>query len=103
MGSNISVNCFSTFRCPWAEFSILLNNGRAEGPLRPLNSSTVQLWLRDFRMPLGTVICLVRCPDSEKPWLVCGADILAGCESPAGFSVVFVKPPAPRRSGWEVW
>ncbi|KAM6398330.1 interleukin-23 receptor [Pluvialis apricaria] len=81
MGSNISINCLSTIHCPRAKFSILLNNSHAEGPLRTLNSSTVQLQLRDFRMPLGTVICVVHCPDkvqSKSFWLVCGADILAG-------------------------
>ncbi|XP_074008698.1 interleukin-23 receptor [Numenius arquata] len=78
MGSNISINCFSTLGCPWAKLFILLNYSRLEGPLRPLNSSAVQLRLPDFRMPLGTVLCLAQCPNSQKPWLVCGTDVLAG-------------------------
>ncbi|KAM6343070.1 interleukin-23 receptor [Alca torda] len=78
MGSDISINCLSTLGCLWAELSIFLNYSRVEGPLRPLNSTTVQLRLRDFRMPLGTVLCLARCPGSKELKLVCGADVLAG-------------------------
>ncbi|KAM6263521.1 interleukin-23 receptor isoform 2-T2 [Spheniscus humboldti] len=78
MGSNISINCLSTLGCSWAKFLILLNYSLAEGPLRPLNSSTVQLRLRNFQMPFGTVACLARCPNSEQHQLVCGTDVLAG-------------------------
>lgn len=88
MGSNISINCLSTLGCPWAKFSILLNYSLAEAPLHPLNSSTVQLQLRDFRMPFRTVTCFARCPDSESDRLVCGTQVLAGCE----------YPPSPPRS-----
>ncbi|XP_050757355.1 interleukin-23 receptor [Gymnogyps californianus] len=78
MGSNISINCLSTLGCPWAKFSILLNYSLAEAPLHPLNSSTVQLQLRDFRIPFRTVTCFARCPDSESDRLVCGTQVLAG-------------------------
>lgn len=104
MGSNISINCLSTLGCSWAKFLILLNYSLAEGPLRPLNSSTVQLWLRDFQMPFGTVACLARCPNSEQHQLVCGTDVLAGCEYPPhsyGVSMIF-KLPASRMLGGEL-
>ncbi|XP_042664368.1 LOW QUALITY PROTEIN: interleukin-23 receptor [Tyto alba] len=78
MGSDISINCLSTLGCPWAKFFIFLNYSPAEGPLHPLNSSTVQLRLRDFRMPVGAVACFVSCPNTQSRWLVCGADVLAG-------------------------
>ncbi|XP_029889759.1 interleukin-23 receptor isoform X2 [Aquila chrysaetos chrysaetos] len=78
MGSNVSINCLSTLGCPWAKFLILLNYSLAEGPLRPLNSSTVRLQLRNFRMPFGTVACFARCSDSERHRLVCGTHVLAG-------------------------
>uniref|UniRef100_A0A8B9Z2K9 Fibronectin type-III domain-containing protein n=1 Tax=Buteo japonicus TaxID=224669 RepID=A0A8B9Z2K9_9AVES len=78
MGSDVSINCLSTLGCPWAKFLILLNYSLAEGPLQPLNSSTVRLQLRDFRMPFGTVACFARCSDSERHQLVCGTDVLAG-------------------------
>ncbi|XP_076196092.1 interleukin-23 receptor isoform X3 [Aptenodytes patagonicus] len=78
MGSNISINCLSTLGCSWAKFLILLNYSLTEGPLRPLNSSAVQLQLRDFWMPFGTVTCLAQCPNSEQRQLVCGTHILAG-------------------------
>ncbi|XP_010559840.1 PREDICTED: interleukin-23 receptor [Haliaeetus leucocephalus] len=78
MGSDVSINCLSTLGCPWAKFLILLNYSLAEGPLQPLNSSTVRLQLRDFRMPFGTVACFARCSDSERHQLVCGTHVLAG-------------------------
>ncbi|XP_069718059.1 interleukin-23 receptor isoform X2 [Phaenicophaeus curvirostris] len=78
MGSNISINCLSTLGCPWTKFFVLLNYSKVEGPLHPLNSSTIQLQLRDFRMPLGTVTCFACCPNSERSCLVCGTDIWAG-------------------------
>uniref|UniRef100_A0A8C3J2H7 Interleukin 23 receptor n=1 Tax=Calidris pygmaea TaxID=425635 RepID=A0A8C3J2H7_9CHAR len=78
MGSNISINCFSTLGCSRAKLFILLNYNRLEGPLRPLNSSAVQLRLPDFRMPLGTILCLAQCPNSQETSLVCGTDVLAG-------------------------
>ncbi|XP_075567643.1 interleukin-23 receptor [Pelecanus crispus] len=78
MGSNISINCLSTLGCPWAKFLILLNYSLTEGPLHPLNNSAVQLQLRDFRMPFGTVACFAHCPASERQQLVCGTHVLAG-------------------------
>ncbi|CAN0268077.1 unnamed protein product [Bubo scandiacus] len=78
MGSNISINCLSTLGCPWAKFSIFLNYTPVEGPLHPLNSSTVQLQLRDFQMPVGAIACFITCPNSEGRQLVCGTDIHAG-------------------------
>ncbi|XP_053929380.1 interleukin-23 receptor isoform X2 [Cuculus canorus] len=78
MGSNISINCLSTLGCPWNKFFVLLNYSKVEGPLHPLNSSTIQLQLRDFRMPLGTITCFACCPNSERSCLVCGTDIWAG-------------------------
>uniref|UniRef100_A0A8D0G2R8 Interleukin 23 receptor n=1 Tax=Strix occidentalis caurina TaxID=311401 RepID=A0A8D0G2R8_STROC len=78
MGSNISINCLSTLGCPWAKFSIFLNYTPVEGPLHPLNSSTVQLRLRDFQMPVGAIACFIICPNSEGRQLVCGTDIHAG-------------------------
>lgn len=80
MGSDVSINCLSTLGCPWAKFLILLNYSLTEGPLQPLNSSTVRLQLRDFRMPFGTVACFARCSDGERHQLVCGTHVLAGCE-----------------------
>lgn len=93
MGSNISINCLSTLGCNWDELSIFLNDNRVEGPLRPLNSTTFQLQLQDFRMPLGTVLCLAKCSGIRKLELVCGTDILAGCESsiPLGFPWLFLS------------
>ncbi|KAM6128958.1 interleukin-23 receptor [Phoenicopterus ruber ruber] len=78
MGSNISINCLSILGCPRAKFLVLLNYSFTEGTPRPLNSSAVQLQLRDFRMPFGTVICLTRCPNSEMLRLVCGTHVWAG-------------------------
>ncbi|KAM9280308.1 interleukin-23 receptor [Cariama cristata] len=78
MGSNISINCLSTLGCPWAEFFIFLNYSPTEGPPRPLNSSTVQLQLHDFRMPFGAVACFARCPNTERHRLVCGTHVRAG-------------------------
>ncbi|XP_064003542.1 interleukin-23 receptor [Pogoniulus pusillus] len=78
MGSNISINCLSTFGCSRAEFHILLNTSLAEGPLHPINGSAVQLRLPDYRAPFGTVLCLARCANSDRRHLVCGATILAG-------------------------
>lgn len=83
MGSNISINCRSTLGCPGAKFLILLNYSQPEGLLHPLNSSTVQLWLHDIQVPFRTVICLARCPNSQKHRLVCGTQLLAGCEYPS--------------------
>lgn len=80
MGSNISINCFSTLGCPVATFLILLNYSHAEGSLSTLNSSTGQLQLQDFRLPYGTVTCFARCFNNEKLLLVCGTQVLAGCE-----------------------
>lgn len=99
MGTNISINCLSTLGCPMPEFIILLNYSLAEGPLLPLNSSTVQLQLQDFRLPYGTVTCLARCRNNGRLLVVCGTQVLAGCEScPSvcpppdyGVSVIFVK------------
>ncbi|XP_068263164.1 interleukin-23 receptor [Nyctibius grandis] len=78
MGSNISINCLSTLGCPGAKFLIALNYSLAEGPLRPLNGSAVQLLLRDFRMPFGTVTCFAHCPGRERRQVVCGTHVLAG-------------------------
>ncbi|XP_072723730.1 interleukin-23 receptor isoform X2 [Ciconia boyciana] len=78
MGSNISINCLSTLGCPWAKFLILLNYNHTEGPLRPLNSSAVQVQLHNFQMPVGTVVCFASCPDSNKDRVVCGTNVLAG-------------------------
>ncbi|KAK2543223.1 Il23r [Columba livia] len=78
MGSNISINCRSTLGCPGAKFLILLNYSQPEGLLHPLNSSTIQLWLHDIQVPFRTVICLARCPNSQKHRLVCGTQLLAG-------------------------
>ncbi|XP_063200110.1 interleukin-23 receptor [Chroicocephalus ridibundus] len=78
MGSNISINCLPTLGCNWDELFIFLNNNRVDGPLRPLNSTTFQLQLQDFRMPLGPVLCLAKCSGIRKLELVCGTDILAG-------------------------
>ncbi|XP_074762107.1 interleukin-23 receptor isoform X2 [Athene noctua] len=78
MGSNISINCLSTLGCPRAKFSIFLNYTPVEGPLHPLNSSTVQLRLRNFQMPVGAVACFIVCPNSDGRQLVCGTDIHAG-------------------------
>lgn len=102
MGSNITINCLSTLGCPWAKFQILLNYSSSEAPPRPVNSSTVQLRLRDFQMPSGTVVCLARCPNSRKDQLVCGTDILAGCEYPTtamGFGGILSSHQHRRRSG----
>jgi len=92
MGSDISINCLSTLGCPWAKFLVLLNYSRTEGLPRPLNSSAVQLRLRDFRMPLGSVVCFARCPDSETDQLVCGTSVLAGCEYPAAAPACWRSP-----------
>ncbi|KAJ7401482.1 interleukin 23 receptor [Pitangus sulphuratus] len=78
MGSNISINCLSTLGCPSAKFIILLNYNRTEGPLHPLSSSSVQLQLRDFRLPFGTIVCFSRCPNSAWDQLVCGTEVRAG-------------------------
>ncbi|XP_056212617.1 interleukin-23 receptor isoform X1 [Falco biarmicus] len=78
MGSNISINCLATPGCPRAEFFIFLNYSLVEGPLHPVNSSTVQLWLHDFQEPFRTVACFTRCPNSKRSQLVCGANIQAG-------------------------
>ncbi|KAM6305319.1 interleukin-23 receptor [Aegotheles albertisi] len=78
MGSNISINCLSTLGCPWAEFLILLNYNPAEGPLRPINSSAVQLQLRHLQLPSGAVACFARCPNSDRRRLVCGTHLRAG-------------------------
>ncbi|XP_071605979.1 interleukin-23 receptor isoform X1 [Heliangelus exortis] len=76
MGSNISINCFSTLGC--SQFFIFLNLSQAEGPLHPINSSTVQLQLRDFQMPFGTFTCFTLCPNRDKRQLVCGTQVWAG-------------------------
>ncbi|XP_065513612.1 interleukin-23 receptor [Caloenas nicobarica] len=78
MGSNISINCRFTLGCPGATFLILLNYSQPEGPLHPLNSSTVQLRLHDVQVPFRTVTCFARCPNSQKHQLVCGTHLLAG-------------------------
>lgn len=82
MGTNISINCISTLGCPWAEFRIVFNYSHDEGTPAPLNSSSVQLQLREFRMPFGSVTCIARCPNTNMYQLVCGTTILAGCEYP---------------------
>ncbi|KAM9379178.1 interleukin-23 receptor [Phaethornis superciliosus] len=76
MGSSISINCFSTLGCP--QFFIFLNLSQAEGPLHPINSSTVQLQLHDFQMPFGTFTCFTLCPNRGKRQLVCGTQVWAG-------------------------
>ncbi|XP_050163395.1 interleukin-23 receptor [Myiozetetes cayanensis] len=78
MGSNISINCLSTLGCPSAKFIILLNYNHTEGPLHPLSSSSVQLRLRDFQLPFGTIVCFSRCPNSAWDQLVCGTEVRAG-------------------------
>uniref|UniRef100_A0A8V5G1A5 Uncharacterized protein n=1 Tax=Melopsittacus undulatus TaxID=13146 RepID=A0A8V5G1A5_MELUD len=78
MGTNISINCISTLGCPWAKFRIFYNYSDAEGILAPLNSSSVQLRLREFRMPSGSVTCFARCPNTNMYQLVCGTTILTG-------------------------
>lgn len=114
MGSNITINCLSTLGCPWAKFQILLNYSSSEAPPRPVNSSTVQLRLRDFRMPSGAIVCLARCPNNRKDRLVCGTDVLAGCEYPTmatGFWGILSSHQHRRRSGqgaaaawvWHCW
>ncbi|XP_054240541.1 interleukin-23 receptor [Indicator indicator] len=78
MGSDVSINCLYTFGCPWAEFHLLFNASLAEGALQPLNSSAVQLRLRDYRTPFRTVFCVARCRGSHTRHLLCGTTILAG-------------------------
>ncbi|KAJ7424874.1 interleukin 23 receptor [Willisornis vidua] len=78
MGSNISINCFSTLGCPSAQLTILLNYSRAEEPLQPLNRSAVQLRLRQFREPFATIACFSHCPRTARDQLVCGAELRAG-------------------------
>ncbi|XP_062472123.1 interleukin-23 receptor isoform X3 [Pezoporus occidentalis] len=78
MGTNISINCISTLGCPWAKFRIFFNYSHAEGTPAPLNSSSVQLRLREFRMPFGSVTCFARCPNTNMYQLVCGTTVLAG-------------------------
>ncbi|XP_065529152.1 interleukin-23 receptor isoform X5 [Lathamus discolor] len=78
MGTNISINCISTLGCPWAKFRIFFNYSHSEGTPAPLNSSSVQLRLQDFRMPFGSVTCFARCPNTNMYQLVCGTTVLAG-------------------------
>ncbi|XP_027549993.1 interleukin-23 receptor [Neopelma chrysocephalum] len=93
MGSNISINCLSTLGCPSAKFIILLNYNRTEGPLHPINSSSVQLRLRDFRLPFGTIVCFARCPNSGRDQLVCGTEVRAGYppDPPSNLSCVIAE------------
>ncbi|XP_027507237.1 interleukin-23 receptor [Corapipo altera] len=93
MGSNISINCLSTLGCPSAKFIILLNYNRTEGPLRPLNSSSVQLQLRDFQLPFGAIVCFARCPNSGRDQLVCGTEVRAGYppDPPSNLSCVIAE------------
>ncbi|XP_039238964.1 interleukin-23 receptor [Pipra filicauda] len=93
MGSNISINCLSTLGCPSAKFIILLNYNRTEGPLHPLNSSSVQLQLHDFRLPFGAIVCFARCPSSGRDQLVCGTEVRAGYppDPPSNLSCVIAE------------